>query len=518
MNHTNKGIELGELISALRARGVAVVAGASGSAVAGVRVRGVVQHSGLVGPGALFAALGGTRVDGAAYIAEARDRGAVAVICVADADDCGLPSLRVTDVARATGHAASIVAGEPSAAMSVVAITGTNGKTSTAYVLESILAAGGRRVGVLGTIVQRWPGVERESKLTTPSACEVQAVLAEMRDAGVDSVVMEVSSHALIQQRVAGCRFAVGVFTNLTRDHFDYHQGEDAYFEAKALLIREYIEPNGATAVLNLDDPRVAGLVNELGRADVWTFSTHPAANARVSVRVADAGLRGMELKIELDGNTIGVHTQLVGEVNAANIAAAVAAAAALGVAPEQLAQGIRDCRPVPGRLERIGLGDPAVLVDYAHTPDALERAIASLRPFVAGRLIVAFGCGGDRDRGKRPLMGAAAARLADVVVVTSDNPRSEDPEAIIEGIVAEVSAGLTLRDADELAGGARGYIRKTDRREAIELSMAIAAKGDAVLIAGKGHENYQEINGVRHDLDDRAIVAALQQQVRGRT
>ncbi len=476
-----------------------------------VRVSGVTQDSRRVAEGDLYLALPGTRTDGSKYIADAARAGACAVVCAPGVDACGLPALRVQEPLRVAGPCAAFVFGQPAAAMDLIGVTGTNGKTSVSYLLESVLSAAGRTPGVLGTIGERCAAFDRRARLTTPVAAEIQRSLAAMREAGVDSVVLEVSSHALVQHRVGGCRFAAGVFTNLTRDHLDYHRDEDEYFAAKALLFREYLDPIAGVAVLNAEDERVAALAPALKGADVWTYSTDADSRARVTVRAIDASMDGMVLELRSDEGCVRLRTPLVGAINVSNIAAAAATALALGIDVEAVNAGVAACKAVPGRLERIGRRSPAVVVDYAHTPDALARALQSLAVYVEGRLIVVFGCGGDRDRGKRPLMGAAAAALADVVIVTSDNPRSEDPEAILDDIEPALAAAMQRVDADTLSmPTARGYVRDSDRAHAIRVAVSAASPSDVVLVAGKGHEDYQEIRGVRYPLDDRRIVAEL--------
>ena len=478
---------------------------------ASVCVHGVTQDSRRVAEGDLYIALPGTRTDGCRYIGDAARAGARAVLSAPGVDACGLPALWAEDPLRAAGPCAAFVFGQPAAAMDLIGVTGTNGKTSVSYLLESILRAAGRNAGVLGTIVERCAAFERHARLTTQVATEIQRSLASMRRAGVDSVVLEVSSHALVQHRVGGCRFAAGVFTNLTRDHLDYHRDEDDYFAAKTRLFREYLDPVAGIAVLNDEDARVASLAPVVKRADVWTYSTAPDSHARVTAQAVCANIDGMLIELRNDGDSIRLRTPLVGQINVSNIAAAAATALGLGIDIETVAAGTAACRPVPGRLERIGRTTPAVIVDYAHTPDALARTLVSLAMYVEGRLIVVFGCGGDRDRGKRALMGAAAAELADVVIATSDNPRSEDPEAILDDVEPALAAGMRKLDGAALeSASVRGYLRCCDRAEAIRTAVAAASPSDIVLVAGKGHEDYQEINGVRHPLDDRRIVAEL--------
>ncbi len=423
--------------------------------------------------------------------------------------------LLVEDVEAAAGVLAALFYGEPSAAMDLVGVTGTNGKTSCTYILESIWRAAGREPGIAGTITQRCRAFTETAKMTTPPAADIQALLARMLAAGCDCVAMEVSSHALAQQRVSGCRFKAGIFTNLTRDHLDYHGDEAAYFAAKASLFRRYLDYPGAVAVLNADDRQVAGLAAELCEAEVWTYSTargpfsRPRGGRAARVKDAQLDLYGIRAELLLGEARVEFSSALVGEVNLSNMLACAAAAHAMGVAPELIGRGLGACKTIPGRLQRID-AEARVFIDYAHTPDALRRALSSLRPWVRGRLIVVFGCGGDRDRGKRKLMGQAAAAGADLAVLTSDNPRSEDPELIIEEI-KQGMFGLEQYDGVEaLSAQTRGYVVEVEREPAIEAALRLAGDGDVVLVAGKGHETYQEGAQGRIDFDDRLVVEKL--------
>lgn len=494
-----------------------------------VRIRGVRVDSRLVEPGDLFVAVPGTRVDGAAFVRDAKSRGAVALACDSAHADPALPCLVTDDPAAAAGYLASAFLGDPSDGFDLVGITGTNGKTSCTYLLESVWKAAGRQPGVLGTIVQRCSAFERTSAMTTPSAVDLQAVFAEMRDAGVDAVAMEVSSHALDQRRVAGCRFRAALFTNLTRDHLDYHDSEDSYFAAKASLFRRWLDPVRGSAVLNADDARVRTLAAELAAFDVWTFSTEGRPGTRSRVVSADCTLAGIEAVFDVGGARVEVRSPLVGAANLSNLLAVATLARALGLDADAIGAGLSACPPVPGRMERVSAaGEPAVFVDYAHTPDALERSLLALAAETRGRIVVVFGCGGDRDRGKRPIMGRLAAEHAQVLVLTSDNPRSEEPEAILAEIEAGIVGGpdpvseegdgagpgarqtMRRRSAAELAGpDSAGYLVEADRLLAIRTAIAIAGDDDVVLVAGKGHEDYQEIHGVRRAFDDREVCRA---------
>jgi UDP-N-acetylmuramoyl-L-alanyl-D-glutamate--2,6-diaminopimelate ligase len=457
----------------------------------------IVHDSREVTPGALFCCIPGTRSDGHDYAPAALRSGAIALL-VERMLPVGAPQARVDSVRRVLGPLCARFHGNPSQAMRVLGITGTNGKTSTTYLLEAIARAGGDRAGVIGTIEARVDGEVLALRHTTPEATDLQALLARMRDHGVDTVAMEVSSHALDQHRVDGTRFAAATFTNLTHEHLDYHPTVDAYFEAKALLF----DPRfSSVAVINADDPHGAALCDR-ARArglDVWTYSIDdPTAD----VHARDVSLRRDETVFELvdarhDHHGV-VRSPLLGRFNVANALAAAATALAVGFPFEAVLAGLGAEVRVPGRFERVGTGgDFAVLVDYAHTPDALASVLGAARSLVdGGKLVVVFGCGGDRDRSKRPLMGEVAVRLADVAILTSDNARSEDPGAIARDVLDGVPPGRAA-PAVEL-----------DRRAAIRTAVRLAGAGDVVVIAGKGHETGQTFDGVTTPFDDRVVAA----------
>jgi UDP-N-acetylmuramoyl-L-alanyl-D-glutamate--2,6-diaminopimelate ligase len=506
----SRDVDLGCLLAGLAARGFR----GRSSLPAALRVTGVQIDSRKVRSGDLFVALAGTRDDGARYASAALAAGAVAVVVgeKAGASASDLPAIVVDDVARAAGHIAAIVAGEPARSVALVGVTGTNGKTSCTYLLESVWHAAGVPCGVGGTIEQRGPGFARPARLTTPDAIELQAFLVELRAAGAKWAALEVSSHALAQHRVAGCVFRAAIFTNLTRDHLDYHADEEAYFAAKLALFTDYLARGDGVAVINADDARSAAIRRARGAEPVVTYSGTGAEDADVRV-IADPARRGAARGAIVGlGRHFDFESRLFGDVNLANIAAVAAAALAIGIDDEAIAAGIASCAPVPGRLERIGGGDSTLFVDYAHTPDALERTLMAARHMTAGRVVVVFGCGGDRDRGKRPAMGEIAGRLADVVVLTSDNPRGEDPAAILAEIEAGIGADLPKRAPAVLGASeaVRGYFVESDRELAIRHAMALAHPRDVVVIAGKGHEDYQEIAGVRRPFDDRALARRI--------
>jgi UDP-N-acetylmuramoyl-L-alanyl-D-glutamate--2,6-diaminopimelate ligase len=412
---------------------------------------------------------------------------------VEDPARTSLPALVVRDGRRATAVAAAAAYGEPASQLALVGVTGTNGKTTTVDMLRHLLDTPGRAAASIGTLGVRlgsagapFPG---GAGLTTPGAVELQRLFRRLADAGTRQVAMEVSSHALDQRRVEGVAFDVAVFTNLTRDHLDYHGTMEAYLAAKARLVGQ-LGPQGA-AVVNADDPAWAALPPT---PRVVTFSAS-GAEADVQVRDLEFGPRGARGTLRVGGDEAPLTLPLIGAFNVANACGAAAAAHALGMPLDRIVLRLAEQPQVPGRLEVLHEG-PTVLRDYAHTPDALERAIAAVRPFATGRLLVLFGAGGDRDRGKRPEMGRIAARDADLAIVTSDNPRTEDPERILDDI--EAGMGTTER------------LRVTDRREAIARALEMAGPDDVVLLAGKGHETYQIRGTETLPFDERAIVAEL--------
>lgn len=443
--------------------------------LAGVQVSAITIDSRSAAPGTLYCAVPGRRFDGHDFAAQAVAAGAVAVVSERRLD-LGVPEVVVATVRPSLGLLAAALYDHPGRAMTMIGVTGTNGKTTTTHLLGGIFRAAGHKAAVLGTL-----GGQR----TTPEAPVLQARLAELRDDGVDTVAMEVSSHALAEHRVDGLSFAAATFTNLTQDHLDYHTDMTAYFEAKAQLF----EPGrAAMAVVNRDD--------EWGRRLIAGLEAAGGAVVPFSLKDAE------ELEIGSDGSHwrwggVELRLHLAGRFNVANALAAATTARALGVDDGAIADGLAAVASIKGRFDSIDAGQPfTVLVDYAHTPDGLEQVLAAARELAPGRVIVVFGCGGDRDRSKRPLMGAAASRLADLTVVTSDNPRSEDPERII----AEVAAG---------ALGPGRVLIDADRARAISVALGEAAAGDIVVIAGKGHETGQEIGGRVLPFDDAEVARA---------
>ena len=437
-----------------------------------VDVTSLTSDSHRVAPGALFCCVRGVTTDGHRFAPDAVARGAVALL-VDHHLDLDVTQVEVDDTRVATGRVAAAFFGHPSRAMDVVGITGTNGKTTTAWFLTAILRADGRPVEMIGTLTSRPDGPP-----TTPAPIELQELLAAMRDRGVRAVAMEVSSHALAQSRVEGMSFAVGIFTSFGRDHLDFHGTVERYFAAKARLL----EPGrSAVAVVNADDPALVALI------------AHPRIPTRAySLGDVDDLVLGATSTGTWRGHRLVV--PLPGSFNVSNALAAATAAVELGVDEVTAVEGIASASQAPGRFEVVVAQPCTVIVDYAHTPDALDNLLREARRLTDGRVVVVFGCGGDKDRGKRPLMGEVAARLADVVVLTSDNPRSEDPLAII----GEIQAGASAATALEV---------EPDRRAAITLALDAAAPGDVVVVAGKGHEDTQTIGERILPFDDRAVV-----------
>lgn len=501
-------ITLGRLVD--RVPGAALLAGAPDTLL-----RSVALDSRRVGEDALFVALRGAARDGLAFVADAEGAGACAVAVDAAVagearEKIGRAALvGVPDARRFAAEAAAHFAGRPSESLIVVAVTGTSGKTTTAYLVESILAAAGHPVGVIGTIEYRFRGEARPAPLTTPDAVTLQSLFGEMLDAGVTHVVIEASSHALEQSRVDATEIDAGIYTNLTRDHLDYHGDTESYARAKARLFRELLPASrpGSFAVLNADNATTAALAESGLPVPHLTFGDQ----ADVSFSDLAIDLRGIRGRIRFGEHEQWFRSSLIGRPHLENVLAAAACAWRLGIDPADIATGIEACGGVPGRLETIDAGqDFSILVDYAHKPDALERTLASLRPLCEGRLIVLFGCGGDRDRGKRPQMGKIAARGADLVILTSDNPRTEDPEVILREIEAgALQAGSTLVGPAALgkSGVAGEYVVVPERRAAIDVAVASAGAGDVVLIAGKGHEDYQIVGTEKSHFDDREEV-----------
>jgi len=460
-----------------------------------VACSGVTYDSRRVTPGSVFVALPGQKADGVTFAPQAIASGAAAVVAErAPGAPASAPWIVVADARLALALLAAEFAGHPSRRMKVVGITGTNGKTTTSYVMQSIFEAAGIRCGLMGTVTYRIGDREIAATRTTPEAPEVQDMMRQMVDAGCGACVMEVSSHALALRRVDGIQFAAGVFTNLTRDHLDFHQDMESYFTAKRRLFE--MLPADAPAVVNVDDPRGATLVEAGGRPVTYGINK----DADVTPGPVKYDLAGLDFDVRMPQGTARVQSKLVGKPNVYNILAAAGTAAALALPIKTIEQGVQKLAGVPGRFELASTSsdDITVVVDYAHTDDALRNLLETARPLASRKLITVFGAGGDRDKTKRPLMGMVAARLSDVVVITSDNPRSEDPLRIIDEVKRGAEPGTRQGNAEVLA--------IADRREAIAQAIERAAAGDVVLVAGKGHEKYQEIGGRTTAFDDVAV------------
>lgn len=454
---------------------------------------GLRTHSGKVRSGDVFVALAGARVDGARFIDEAITQGAGVVIHAAGAvvtPRADVDFLAVDSPVRTLGELARVACGTETGMPRIVGVTGTNGKTTTAYLLHHLLAENGFSTGLIGTVNCSWPGVSIPSTLTTPDCLSLHELIGRMAGDGVECVIMEISSHALDQDRIAGLPVEVGVFTNLTQDHLDYHGDMERYFGAKERLFLDS-DVRCARGLVNIDDEYGRRLRQR--RPDLLGFGMN-AGDADLLGEVRESGTWGMELVMRHQGRTWHLRTGLVGRHNAMNLLSAAGAGLLLGLAPEQL-ECLSSASGAPGRLERVpnsqGLD---IFVDYAHSPDALEKVSVALKAMGFARLITVFGCGGDRDATKRPLMGQAVARHADMVVLTSDNPRTEDPESILD----QIEPGLSQ---------AARVLREADRRKAICLAIHAMRPGDALLIAGKGHEDYQIVGTEKRHFSDFEVV-----------
>jgi UDP-N-acetylmuramoyl-L-alanyl-D-glutamate--2,6-diaminopimelate ligase len=441
-------------------------------------------------PGALFVALPGGKTDGHLYISAALDRGASAVLCQRPPDAPG-PWLTTEDTRLALALISANWFGRPGDAMALIAVTGTNGKTTTTSLIKELLErAAGAKVGLIGTNRNMIGDVELPAHRTTPDSYELQSLLRRMADEGCTHVVMEASSHALAQRRTAGLAFDVGVFTNLTQDHLDYHHTMEEYRAAKGLLFDQC-----RRAVLNLDDEAGRWYLDRVG-CPVFTYSEN-RSQAGLTARNIRLFPGHVEFEALVQGDISRVHLPIPGGFSIYNALAALAAGLCLGLELEPMAQAMPAVRGVKGRVEVVPVPRAyTVIIDYAHSPNALENILTTARDFTAGRLFCLFGCGGDRDRSKRPIMGAIAEELADVAVVTSDNPRTEDPQSIIDEILAGMSGNAAARHVEP------------DRRAAIAWALSQGRPGDVIVLAGKGHEVYQEVDGVQHHLDEREVVA----------
>jgi len=461
----------------------------------GIEILGLAYDSREVSPGYLFFAIRGTRKDGNRFVPNAIAKGAAAIVSASPLiPSLAMPWIEVNDERAALAVIAGNFYGHPTANLHLVGITGTNGKTTTTYLVESILKAAEKPAAAFGTIEYRGPGFSFAAERTTPEAPDLEKLFKQVVDAGWEYAVMEVSSHAIEMKRVQDLRFEIAVFTNLSRDHLDFHGDMESYFRVKKKLFEGLNEVKPRVMVLNHDDPRYEEL-RSIDPSRAISYGMQVAADI-CPVR-HQFGWEGTEAYYKTPIGELEVRTSLMGKPNLYNIGAAIGVGVALGLPPDAISRGIAQLKNVPGRFEPVNAGQSfRVIVDYAHTDDALEKVLQSARDITSGQLIVVFGCGGERDRTKRPAMGEIAARDSDYAIVTSDNPRSEDPMEIIR----EIEAGM------------RGALHKVivDRREAIRAALAAAKKGDTVVIAGKGHEPYQTIGTTSYEFDDRVVAREL--------
>jgi len=463
----------------------------------------IAYDSRRVVPGTLFACIRGSRFDGHNFIPDALKNGASAILAdravSTSPDGSAVPTVLVPEVRKALPVLANRFYGYPSRHLKLVGITGTNGKTTTTYLVESMLRAAGVPAGVIGTLGARIKGTPAPTERTTPESVDLQKLLSQMVQEGVRAVAMEVSSHALAMHRTEGCEFDVGVFTNLTQDHLDFHSSIEDYLQTKMLLFREYPQSSSKTfiAVVNLDDPYGEEVARST-HGKVITYGISSEADVRATN--VNATAEGISFRAATPVGNFDLSLKLGGLFNVYNSLAAIGAGIALGLGMGEIKSGLSSVSPVAGRFEAVGQGkDFGVIVDYAHTPDGLENVLKSARFLTTGRLIVVFGCGGDRDKAKRPIMGRIASELADFCIVTSDNPRSEPPEQIAEEIIAGIDRSK--------AGQVKVVL---DRREAIRQALETARSGDLVVVAGKGHETYQIFKDKTIPFDDREVVREL--------
>ncbi len=472
---------------------------------ANVDVNDIAYNTSKIGDRSCFIALRGSRVDGHDYISDAMSRGAVAVVSEEAIESIGGVVNGVVDNSRrAMAEMACKLYGNPSSSMKLFGVTGTNGKTTVTYILEAILEEAGLKPGVIGTISYKYGDREIRASHTTPESVDLQKLLAEMVKSGVASCVMEVSSHALSQERATGCAFDCAIFTNLTPEHLDYHDGMSDYFESKALLFESLLPMGGkrSFAVINSDDEYGVRLIN---RSRVSTIKYGFGESADVRGSALKVGADGLSMKVVVGGVELEVESSLCGTFNAMNILAGIAAADGMGIDSSIISRAIKKLGAVPGRFERVENGRGVIaLVDYAHTADALENVLSHARELIngsGGRLITIFGCGGDRDHGKRAIMGAVVGKLSDVAIVTSDNPRSEKPDDII----AEILPGVNKFSKE--FDGRIGFEVIGNRRDAIARAVEMSTPGDIILLAGKGHEDYQIIGNEKKYFDDREML-----------
>lgn len=498
---------VGQLVSALQGR-VEIVEqrGDMNQSVAAV-----TDDSRAVASGSLFMAVKGEHADGHAFVTQALQAGAVAVVGQAPVETGAWPYVRVSDSRKALGYMGSRFYGDPSARLKMIGITGTNGKTTTAYLCKALLEGIGRRVGLIGTVAYQIGQETIPASHTTPGALELQRLLAKMMQANLNAVVMEVSSHALALDRTAGCEYDAAVFTNLTQDHLDFHQTMEDYYQAKLRLFTELGRggKSGQRAIVNMDDPR-GPQIRAACRVPVWGYAV--AGKTDLKAERVKLSMDGTTFAAATPAGTFSIESRLVGEHNVYNLLGAIGVALHAGATGDQVREAVGQVTNVPGRFERVSAGqDFTVVVDYAHTEDALRRLLEAAQELKTHRIITVFGCGGDRDRGKRPKMGRAAVEYSDAVVLTSDNPRTEDPMAILREVEVGIRDALQRRSQVE-------YHLVPDRREAIAAAVRLARSGDLVLIAGKGHEDYQIVGTKKLHFDDRQVAREAIQHLRNCT
>ncbi len=475
-------------------------------------ITSIHYRSNEVAPGGMFFAVKGNQTDGHRYIRDAVTRGAAVVVVDSEQpiDDVDAVVVAVKNTRRALAAVSSMFFNDPSEKLYVIGITGTNGKTTTAYLVEHFLLKNGIDVGVISTINYRYHGKVYDNPLTTPESLDLQRILAEMASAGVTHAVMEVSSHGVAMDRVYHCWFDMGIYTNLSQDHLDFHGNMAEYWSCKKRFFTDYLmagpKKNQAVSVINTDNPKGVELLGAMKKSRVISVSANASSDVRAGHLRFDQN--GMSGEIRFPDNAVYFKSGLIGRYNFENIVCAAGAAIALNISPASVSQSIESFENVPGRLERIfNESGRHVFIDYAHTPDALENVLSTLKDVISGRLICVFGCGGDRDKAKRRQMGKIAGKLSDFVVITSDNPRTEDPEAIIAEILKGVlNSSANECRASELENGfsEKGYVIEADRERAIYLGVRISKPDDTVLIAGKGHEDYQIIGKTTIPFDDR--------------